>query len=226
MLERGIVELRKMEESARGKGILNRCPCPCKVLVTVAVIAAGASVPRHRIDISSLLLLYPAILFLVSKASVKECIRRIRLVIPFLFFVGIANPFLDREAFFVLGGLEISGGMVSMVTLFEKGCLAVLSVYFLMITTTIEEICRFLRMLHVPKILVIVILLIYRYIYVLMEEAQTMYDAYMLRAPGQKGIHFRVWGTFAGQLLLRSMDRAVDVYESMCVRGFDGEFPV
>ncbi len=225
MLEHGIAELRKMEESARGDGILNRCPCPCKVLVTVAVIAAGASVSRYRIDISSLLLLYPMLLFLISKASVRECMRRIRLVIPLLFFVGIANPFLDRETLFVLGEMKISGGMVSMITLFEKGILAVLSVYFLMLTTTIEEICRFLRKLHIPKLLVIIILLIYRYIYVLMEEAQTMYDAYMLRAPGQKGIHFRVWGTFLGQLLLRSMERAADVYESMCVRGFDGEFP-
>lgn len=226
MLEHGIAELRKMEQSARGNGILNRCPCACKVFVTVAVIAAGASVPRYRLDVSSLLLLYPAILFFVSKASVKECIRRIRLMIPFLIFVGIANPILDRETLFVLGGLEISGGIVSMITLFEKGILAVLSVYFLMLTTTIEEICRFLRKLHIPKLLVIMILLIYRYIYVLMEETQIMYDAYMLRAPGQKGIHFRVWGSFVGQLLLRSMDRAVDVYESMCVRGFDGEFPV
>ena len=42
---------------------------------------------------------------------------------------------------------------------------------------------------------------------------------------GQKGIHISVWGSFLGQLLLRSMDRAQALYESMELRGFCGEFP-
>ena len=42
--------------------------------------------------------------------------------------------------------------------------------------------------------------------------------AYALRAPGEKGIHFRAWGSLLGQLLLRSVDRAQLVYESMLLR--------
>ena len=49
--------------------------------------------------------------------------------------------------------------------------------------------------------------------------------AYALRAPGQKGIQFRAWGSLLGQLLLRSIDRAQLVYESMQLRGFAGSFP-
>lgn len=48
--------------------------------------------------------------------------------------------------------------------------------------------------------------------------------AYKLRAPGQKGIHVSAWGSFLGQLLLRSMDRAEDLYTAMKIRGFNGEF--
>ena len=51
-----------------------------------------------------------------------------------------------------------------------------------------------------------------------------MTDAYKLRAPGQKGIHISAWGSFLGQLLLRSMDRAQELYGSMLLRGFRGEF--
>ena len=43
-------------------------------------------------------------------------------------------------------------------------------------------------------------------------------------AEGQKGVHFKVWGSLMGQMLLRSMDRAEVIYESMCLRGFDGVF--
>ncbi len=48
--------------------------------------------------------------------------------------------------------------------------------------------------------------------------------AYKLRAPGQKGIHVSAWGSFLGQLLLRSMDRAEEIYTAMKMRGFNGEF--
>ena len=51
-----------------------------------------------------------------------------------------------------------------------------------------------------------------------------MTQAYSLRAPGQKGIHYKAWGSFLGQLLLRSMDRAEELYSSMLLRGYHGEF--
>ena len=51
-----------------------------------------------------------------------------------------------------------------------------------------------------------------------------MTEAYKLRAPGQKGIHISAWGSFLGQLLLRSMDRAQELFGSMLLRGFQGEF--
>lgn len=63
---------------------------------------------------------------------------------------------------------------------------------------------------------------VYRYISVLLAETQRVVQAYELRAPGQKGIHFKVWGSLMGQMLLRSMDRAEVIYESMCLRGFVG----
>ncbi len=51
-----------------------------------------------------------------------------------------------------------------------------------------------------------------------------MSEAYSLRAPGQKGVHISAWGSFLGQLLLRSMDRAEELFNSMQLRGFDGAF--
>ena len=57
-----------------------------------------------------------------------------------------------------------------------------------------------------------------------MGEASAMSQAYSLRAPGQKGIHISAWGSFLGQLLLRSMDRAQELYSSMELRGFRGEY--
>jgi cobalt/nickel transport system permease protein len=57
-----------------------------------------------------------------------------------------------------------------------------------------------------------------------LEEVNRITTAYSLRAPGQKGVHYKVWGSLTGQLLLRSMDRAQNVYDSMTLRGYNGDF--
>ena len=72
--------------------------------------------------------------------------------------------------------------------------------------------------------IVTLLLLTYRYISVMVDEVSVMTTAYRLRAPGQKGIHYSAWGSFLGQLLLRSMDRAEELYSGMQLRGFSGEF--
>ena len=75
-----------------------------------------------------------------------------------------------------------------------------------------------------PGLLVTLLLLTYRYVGVMTEELAVMTDAYHLRAPGQKGIHVSAWGSFLGQLLLRSMDRAQELYSSMLLRGYHEHF--
>ena len=75
-----------------------------------------------------------------------------------------------------------------------------------------------------PPMLVSLLLLTFRYVSVLAREASVMTDAYHLRAPGQRGIHHSAWGSFLGQLLLRSMDRAQELYSSMLLRGYHEHF--
>ena len=111
-----------------------------------------------------------------------------------------------------------------MLTLMLKGVFCLMASFLLMATTPIDNLCAALRQLHVPKLLVTLLLLTYRYVGVMTEELAVMTDAYHLRAPGQKGIHISAWGSFLGQLLLRSMDRAQELYASMLLRGYHQHF--
>jgi cobalt/nickel transport system permease protein len=147
------------------------------------------------------------------------------IMLPLVLAVGLFNPFFDREIVLTLGSLPVSGGVISMLTLMLKGVLALTASFLLMATTGIDGLCAALRQLHVPGVLVTLLLLTYRYVGVMTEEVGVMTTAYHLRAPGQKGIHHSAWGSFLGQLLLRSMDRAGELYSSMLLRGFRDEFP-
>ena len=194
-----------------------------KLLVSVLFIAITVSFPKYVYLPLLYMAAYLLFGFIVGELSLKEGLYRMRLILPLVIFVGILNPFFDRAPLFTVGSFTVTGGMVSMLTLMLKGIFAVLSAYILIATTSVEDICYALRLIHVPKIIVTVILLIDRYFITMGREAFRITEAYALRAPRQKGIHYSAWGTLVGQWLLRSMDRANAVYESMMLRGFDGE---
>ena len=195
-IERSIHELREMDALASGNSPLHKASAGAKLLVTVAYILTTVSFDKY--NPSGLL--------------------------PIVCAVGIFNPILDRTPAFPLGSFVVTTGMISMITLLMKGIFCLMASFLLVASTRIEAICAVLRRIHVPCMLVTLLLLTYRYAAVLAEEANVMTQAYSLRAPGQKGIHYKAWGSFLGQLLLRSMDRAEELYSSMLLRGYHGEF--
>lgn len=223
--ENAAYELRAMDDLAAMDSPMHRLHPLGKLLMTLVYILTVVSF--HKYDFSGLMvmLLFPVLGYQLSFIPVSTCFRKLRVVLPLVCAVGLANPFFDRALLLRLGGVGISGGVVSMVTLMMKGVFSLMASFLLVATTGMDGICMALRKLHVPKILTTLLLLTYRYIGVLLDEVGIMTQSYHLRAPGQKGIHYTAWGSFLGQLLLRTMDRAQNLYDAMLLRGFRGEFP-
>ena len=219
-----ISEIQSLEALSREKKRVNQIHPLSKLVLTILYITVTVSFPKYNLPGLAAMVIYPAAVFMIADLSFVDALRRLRVVLPLVMVMGVLNPFFDREIVLTVGALPVSGGVLSMLTLMVKAVLTVLSGYLLIATTPIEEICRAMRVIHIPKTFVVVVLLIYRYITVLLSEARRITQAYQLRAPGQKGVHYRVWGSLLGQMLLRSMDRANDIYDSMQLRGFDGDF--
>lgn len=204
---------------------MNRFHPLTKLLLTVFYIAIAVSVDKYQLTRIILMALYIVVSYNLADLSFRNTIWRVRMILPLVMAVGIFNPIFDRAPGMTVGSLVISSGWISMFSLMLKGVYSVLAAYLLIATTSIEEICYALRLLHVPKIMVTVILLTYRYLLILGNEADRIMTAYILRAPSQKGINYKAWGPLIGQWLLRSFDRAERVYDAMLLRGFNGEFP-
>ena len=228
-IEKQLHEMNKLQNLQQRSHWMNNIHPLGKLLVCVIYILTVASFNKYDLSGMIMMAVFPAFGFIAGELSFKEGIYRMRLILPLVLFVGVFNPFFDRQVVSEIAlfpGLKITGGMISMLTLMLKGFYSILSAYILIATTSIEQICYALRLMHIPRIIVIVILLIYRYFGLMGNEADRITTAYMLRAPKQKGINYRAWGTLVGQWLLRSMDRAGNVYESMMLRGFKGDFSV
>ena len=223
-MDKALREIGEMDELAARSSPVHDLSALAKLLSTIAYIITVVSFDKY--DLSGLvpLLLWPVLLFAISGIPVHTCFYKLRIVLPLVMAVGLFNPLFDRQIILRLGTLAVSGGTVSMLTLMLKGVLCLMASFLLVATTPFDSICAALRKLHVPKTLVTLLLLTYRYVGVMTEELAVMTDAYHLRAPGQKGIHVSAWGSFLGQLLLRSMDRAQELYASMLLRGYHQHF--
>ena len=168
--------------------------------------------------------LYPVIVIALGDIPLKPILAGLAIAAPLVIGVGVFNPFFDRTMVLTVQGIGISAGMVSFVSLLMKCGLTVTAALLLLATTGMNKIAAALQKLHIPQIFIIQLLLTYRYISVLMGETSRIYNAYSLRAPYQRGIDRKVWGSLIGSLLLRTYDRAIRLYQSMKLRGFENQY--
>lgn len=223
-IDHAIVEFKEMDEMANRSSPVHELNPMVKLIATIAYIFFVVSFDKYDLNGLIIMVLYPIAMFELSGTSIGACFYKLRFVLPIVCAVGLFNPLFDKATLLTVGNVAVSGGVISMLTLMLKGILCIMQSFVLVATTSFDSICLALRRLHIPGFIVTLLLLTYRYISVMMEEVSIMTDAYMLRAPRQKGIQFSAWGSFLGQLLLRSMDRAEELYSSMQLRGFSGEF--
>lgn len=221
--QQAIHEIDKLNSLALRNQWVNKIHPLVKFVVTVIYIAITISF--HKYDVMGVLgmMIYPLALFILADLSFAECVKRIWPILPFIVLLGVFNPIFDKNLV-VLGEIRISAGFLSMLTLMLKCALSVFASYILVATTTISRLCYALRLIRVPKELVNQFMLSYRYVTLFLAEVSKAMDAYRLRAPGQRGIHISAWGSLVGRMLLRSISRADEIYESMLLRGYNGEF--
>ena len=218
-----LYDMKLLDDLARKDTLIHRLHPLVKLLTTLVYLSMVVSFGRYEIGSLLPFVFYPVLIFILAELPVVTILKRIFLVESFIIGIGILNILFDQHTI-VLGGIVISRGWVTFLSIFIKSGLTVLASILLIATTGMDRLAVALRMLKIPKIFVLQLLLTYRYITVLIEEVSGMMRAYSMRAPGQKGIHRSAWGSFAGQLILRTFDRAQRVYQAMILRGFTGEY--
>ncbi|MTI47103.1 cobalt ECF transporter T component CbiQ [Sporosalibacterium faouarense] len=222
-LKNSLYHLRLLDDLGKHNSFIHKVHPLIKLITTVFYLAVVISFERY--DVSGLLplIFYPMFIFLLGELPITPILKRLLIVAPLIIGIGIMNPLFDNSKV-LIGNIYISRGWITFLSILIKCGLTVTASILLVATTGINRIAEALRMLKVPKIFVLQLLLTYRYFSVLIEEVSIMIRAYSLRAPGQKGIHRSVWGSFTGILIIRTFDRAQRVYQSMNLRGFRGEY--
>lgn len=198
---------------------------PAVLIVTLIYLACVLSVPLYQPQRLVWLAAYPIVASEMEGDSYGRIFLKSLWILPLIIFIGIFNPFIDTETAFRIGNMAISRGWLSFVSILIRGLLSFQAVLLLVDTTGFIDIFNSLRKIGCPSVLTTQLLLTYRYIHVIIQEAISMKRAREARGYGRKSYPLKMWGQFIGQLLMRSMDRATRIHRAMDARGFDGLLP-
>jgi len=220
-----IFNVKHLDELSKQKNLINNIHPLVKLIITLVYICVLASFDRYEIIGMLPFVLYPVVVVMICDIPFGKLIKRVLIVEPFIIAAGILNPIFDKNII-QLGSFAFSSGWLTFISLMLKSTLMVTVGFLLIATTGIDDIARALSLMKIPSIFVLLFLLTYRYIFVLMDEASRLLKAYALRAPEQKGVKIKVWGTMVGQLLIRTYNRAQTIYQSMILKGYNGRYNI
>jgi cobalt/nickel transport system permease protein len=221
-LDAAILDIHRLDRLAAGDSPVHRVDPRAMVLVTAGFLVTVVSFPRQEIAELMPLALYPAALVAAGRVPVRVLARYLLLASPFAVMVGIMNPIVDREIAARIGPLALSGGWLSFLSILGRSLLTVSAALVLLACTGYVSVCAALGRLGAPRLLVTQFLLLYRFMFVLTEEAARMARAHALRSCSGRAAGIRVWSSLAGHLLLRTYDRGLRLHAAMLCRGFDG----
>lgn len=142
----------------------------------------------------------------IARLPAGAMIRRAMLVLPFSATFALIT--------------WIGGNPMRALALGEKSFLSGLAALLLVATTPLPDLLHGLESFAVPRPLILVIQFIYRYLFVISEQAQHMH-----LAARSRGSSFRASAGALGVLFARSWERADGIYRAMLARGFNGRFP-
>jgi cobalt/nickel transport system permease protein len=225
-LETAYYELGRLDLLAENNSIIHRLDPRVKVITTLLFIIYVVSFDKYEVNRLLPFFLFPVFLIGMADLPFVYLIRKLIIVSPFVLFIGIFNPFFDQDILVKIGTLEISGGWISLISILLRFMLTVGATLLLIATTAFPAICMALDKLGAPKIFTVQLLMLYRYLFVLIEESIRMKRAYTLRAFSRKKLRFPIFNHLLGNLLLRTLDRAQRIHMAMLSWAFTGNIKI
>ena len=202
-----------LERWSRRESVLHRRDPRAKIVALLIFLVVVATT-RHAFAAAAAC--YMALLagvLLWARLPLWSALARATVVLPFTLVFAIIT--------LAAGDAERAG------LLLGKSYLSALAVLALVSTTPLPQLLRGLEMLGVPRFLLMVAQFLYRYLFIISEEAQHMRVAAASRrtaAKAPRAARFRAAAGALAVLFARSYARADAIHRAMLARGFQGRF--
>ncbi len=209
-----------------------------KLVLTLGFILTTSLVPPGAWPVYILLLAMVLSVEIISDLGVGTVLKRSALALP---FVLAAIPILFTIPGTALWSFQIgpwtltlsAAGLERFASIALKSWISVQAAIVMASSTPFPDLLAAMRAIRVPRLLVAIFSLMWRYLFVLVDEALRLLRARSARSgrsdqPGLKtggslAWRGRVAGGMAGNLFLRAYERSDRIYMAMLARGYDGE---
>ena len=170
-----------------------------------------------------------AILFVcIARLDVRRVFKKLTAIWGFLLLLWLIIPLtMTGQALWKLGPLTFTqpGVMLALnITLKANAILILISA--LIATMSLSVLGHGLEKLGISAKLVLLLLLTYRYIFVIEQEYHKLRRAATIRSfrPGTNLHTYKTYAYLIGMLFVRAAERAQRVHQAMRCRGFNGRF--
>lgn len=222
-MREGLRHVGQMDEWSRMDSPIHRIDARVQILTAFLFLVAVLSHARYAVSALIPFALYPVALAALGRIPLWPLMRKMLAAAPFALAVGLFNPVLDRQTHATIAGLPVAGGWFSFASILLRFALTVGTVLCLVACTGMYRLCAGLEKMRVPRVFVLQLLFLYRYLFLVADEGERMVRGARLRSAGRRALRLRTYGALIGQLLIRSVSRAERVYRAMLARGFNGK---
>ncbi len=214
------------EPFAIGNSIIHQLDPRIRVGFTFVYAFVVALSYRFTALIAALML--SAILVLIAQINIKDVSKRLIAVNTLILLLWLILPFtFQGEVLTRIGSFVIyRPGVILAAQITLKSNAILLAFIALMATMPFATLGHALHRLRVPDKIVHLLLMTYRYIFVIEHEFQRLIRAAKIRGfrPGTNVNTYRTFAYVIGMLFVRSAARADRVHQAMLCRGFKGRF--
>ena len=231
------MQANALDRYQAGESLVHHLDPRVKVVVTVLFILSNVLLPDGAWLAFGLAWGLVLLTSALAGLGLGYALKRSYLALPFaLVAVTVMFNMPGRPLFaWQLGPWHLVAtdvGVIRFASIVIRTWLSVQMAILLTATTRFPDVLHALQHLRVPSLLVAIISFMYRYLFVISDEAKRLMRAREARsarsASGAGGGSVtwgaRVTGNMVGQLFLRSYERSERVYNAMLARGYHGQF--
>jgi cobalt/nickel transport system permease protein len=206
---------------------IHRLDPRAKVVGLAGITVVAVSTPLHAWPAFVACGLALAAVATLARVSVGALWARTRVILPLVLFVAVFVPFVRGGEQVSLGPLSVSeAGLAVFALVTAKAAIGTLSAVLLGATTSFPDVLHGLERLRMPRLLIVIAAFMYRYVFVIADEARRMRSALAARAyRPRRATQVAALGRMVTALFLRSYDRGERVYLAMLARGYRGAMP-
>jgi cobalt/nickel transport system permease protein len=219
-----------IDEYSHLNSFVHRLDPRTKFIASLVFILAVVVTPASNWHLFAAYFCIVGVILALSKLPPLYVLKRSLVIFPFVLLIAVFIPFFkegDVAGSYNIWLWQVSityTGLLVLANVVVKAWLSILALILLSSTTRLDDLLNGLSQLGVPKVMILIVSFMYRYIFVLVDEVMRIKQARDSRNFGGRWFHhMKAIGNMLGTLFIRSYERAERVYAAMLSRGFDGQ---